>query len=144
MGTFKGETFDAWEELYRRNVKVRALRSRISNRFVSKAFLIPKAKNNSQTGQWKLIVDRRSLSVLLYNVRFKFSSLKDLTHRRERYSFMLSLQLADAYFHLEVAEQDVDYLKINVNNKLSSFISLLFRSKGRFLIGEKNNRRSLS
>lgn len=101
----------------------------MSNKHVSKAFLIPKTKNGVGTGHWRLIVDLRPLNVYLQDLRFKFASLKDLTNRMEEGAFMLSLDLSDAYFHLEVAEEHVDFLTVNINGELLSFCCLPFGLK---------------
>lgn len=103
-----------------------AVRPDISNKFVSRAFSIPKTKHGDRTGQWRLIVDLRPLNVSLQELRFKFSSLKHLTHMMKQDYFMLSLDLADAYFHMEIAKHDVDFLTVNINGELLVFCSLPF------------------
>lgn len=129
VSSFQGPALEAWTELRSSYIRVGAIQPATQATHVSRAFLIPKQVGGIASGKWRLIVDFRVLNLSLGDLRFKYSSLKDLVHRMERGSYMVSFDLQDAFFHVPVAVGDRKFLTVNINGELLEFTTIPFGLK---------------
>jgi hypothetical protein len=82
-----------------------------SNRWVTKAFLVPKA---GQPGKWRLVVDLRHVNSHLLELVCRYETLKGVRGMIQRGDYLFSLDLADGYHCVPIHPADRKYLTFEV------------------------------
>jgi hypothetical protein len=84
-----------------------------NSRYVSRAFLVPKGKSN-----WRLIIDPRQVNECCRRMGMKFETLRKLRNMSRQKDWMFSLDLADGFYALGIAEEFRDYFTVSIRGQL--------------------------
>ena len=110
---FEGAALKQWEETLPHYLRLGALRPASYSSHVSWAFMIPKPD-----GTLRLIIDLRPLNAYIEDRRMKMQTLRDLEFNVHRGDWMVSWDIADAYFHVALRPEQVRFCTIRVNGRL--------------------------
>jgi Reverse transcriptase (RNA-dependent DNA polymerase) len=110
-----------WDALVSRLLLVGGLEYALDERFVSRAFLVPK-----KNGGWRLVVDLRWLNSHCVKQSVQYETLKSLRRFAMRNAWMVSFDLQDGYYHLAIKEEDRKYFTFCVNGKCYRCVGLPF------------------
>ena len=89
-----------------------------SARWVSRAFLVPKGDS------WRLVVDLSWLNKFVSKREMKMETLKRLRLIAKPNDWMVTFDLCDGFYTVSVAEEDREFLSINLNGQILSFCAL--------------------
>ena len=91
-----------------------------TSRWISRAFLVPKA---SGTG-WRLVIDLRELNRYCSVRRMKMETLKHLGIIAKPGDWWVSFDLVDGFYALGVHEDYRDYFALNINGQIYHFAAI--------------------
>lgn len=101
-----------------------ALEPATSDRYVTRAFLVPKP---GQAGKWRLVVDLRWVNTHLRKQSLRMETLKSLKHLAQAGDYCFSLDLTDGFHCVPVHPSDRQYLTVHVHGVgLMQFAALPF------------------
>ena len=104
-----------------RAVSVGAWEDAVSDKYVSKCFLVPKPG-----GKWRLVMDFRWLNSHCIEKSCRFETLKTLSRLAKKGDWMFSFDLQDGYHTIGIAPEDRKYFTFNLNGRLLQASALPF------------------
>ena len=94
------------EALRRHFQETGAIEPATSQKYVTKAFLVPKPGNN----KWRIVFDLRHVNKFMRKLSCRYETLKKLRYLAKQGDFMISIDLEDGFFHIKVHPDDRQYL----------------------------------
>ena len=110
-----------WRALVSRLLLVGGIEYALDERFVSRAFLVPK-----KNGGWRLVVDLRWLNSHCVKQSVQYETLKSLRRFAMRNAWMVSFDLQDGYYHLAIKEEDRQYFTFCIGGECFRCVGLPF------------------
>lgn len=93
----------------------------VKNQYVSDIFLVPK-----KDGGYRFILNLKKLNKFVKSDHFKMEDIRTATRLINKNSFMVNLDLKEAYFLLSIYEGHRKYLRFHFNKTLYEFTCLPF------------------
>lgn len=119
--TIDPEAASWWNAEKERYLATGALEHAIDQRYVSRAFVVPKA-----SGGWRLVVDLRPLNKHCAPRPCRYDTLKTFRGMARRGDVMASFDLKDGYHHLAIREEDRKYFTFVMNGEVFRCAALPF------------------
>ena len=110
-----------WHALVSRLLLVGGIEYALDERFVSRAFLVPK-----KNGGWRLVVDLRWVNSHCAKQSVQYETLKSLRRFAMRNAWMVSFDLQDGYYHLAVKAEDRPYFTFCIGGDCFRCVGLPF------------------
>jgi hypothetical protein len=109
-----------WVQERLRLLKAGAWEPATCDKYVSKAFLVPKPGANS----WRLVLDLRHLNTFCSAYKMRMETLKKLQRVMRGGEWMASFDLKDGFYALGIAPEHRKYFTFNVNGELLQYAAL--------------------
>ena len=109
------------ENLLSKNAIERVQKKDTMKGFYSTLFLVPK-----KNGKMRPVINLRPLNRYLVKKHFKMDSMKKVIQLVEKGDWSITLDLADAYFHLKIFKYHRQYLRFSFKGKVFQFRVLSF------------------
>ena len=109
------------ENLLSKNAIERVQKKDNMKGFYSTLFLVPK-----KNGKMRPVINLRPLNRYLVKKHFKMDSMKKVIQLVEKGDWSITLDLADAYFHLKIFKHHRQYLRFSFKGKVFQFRVLSF------------------
>ena len=117
----QGAALDAWQVLRAHYLKSGALEPARRKRWVSRAFLVPKAD-----GGFRLVVDLRHINSFTRQLKCKYECLKVIARQLHVGDWLYKLDVRDAYHHVPIPVHMRDYFVFCINGEYFRCAALPF------------------